>query len=278
MLWNIVDEMSSFDVCGIPVKSFPAHHGVYFSDPPKTNGEKSIRSAVPRPLICLAFMFDDKVLYMGDVSEIPERTWEALGVSRRGKSAAKATAQKTVSNGVKAKQNGDKAPHEPATEPQPAEGLSGLVISDATASETVENETNGSLRPLPIFVVDALWPLKSHFSHFSLAQAMSAALELKPSMTYTLGSTHPTTHFMWEEVCRSFNGKDGARTDHPDAEISRGLVQKVKKDSAFNGREKLAEKWNEWGGKIEPGYDGLGVAVQDDGTWKEIVVKRGGAF
>ena len=270
MLWNVIDELSSFDVCGIPVKSYPAHHGVYFSDPPK-NGGKSVKSAVPRPLICLAFMFDEKVLYMGDVSEIPERTWEALGVRRRRKSVSKKEAEKKAkSNGIVAKQNGEKAPHEPAEEAITA--IPSLSVSETISPNTVENGYHDSPKTLPVFIVDALWPLKTHFSHFSLAQAMSAAIELKPGMTYTLGSTHPTTHFMWEEVCRSFNGKDGMRPDHPDAEISRGLVEKVKKDGAFYGRDKLASRWAEWGGTVEPGYDGLGLEILDDGSWREIVV------
>lgn len=210
---------------------------------------------------------------MGDVSEIPERTWNALGVKRRRKSTAKKeTGQKAKQNGVEAKQNGDKAPYEPASEGKTTETASGFSVSDTISPNTVES-SNGSSPSLPIFIVDALWPLKSHFSHFSLAQAMAAALELKPGITYTIGSTHPTTHFMWEEVCRSFNEKDGLRPDHPDVEISRGLVEKVRKDATFNGKDKLAERWAEWGGKIEPGYDGLGLEIQDDGSWKEIELK-----
>jgi hypothetical protein len=177
---------------------------------------------------------------------------------------------------VEEKQNGDKAPYEPADETSRA--VPNLSVSETISPNTVENGNSDSPKPLPIFIVDALWPLKTHFSHFSLAQAMSAAIELKPGMTYTLGSTHPTTHFMWEEVCRSFNGKDGLRPDHPDAVISRGLVEKVKKDGSFNGRDKLASRWAEWGGRIEPGYDGLGLEISDDGSWKEIPVRSGGAF
>jgi hypothetical protein len=196
-------------------------------------------------------MFDHKVLYMGDVSEVPDQTWQALGTKRRRKSLSKRLS------------NGDAAANGSARN-----GSS----NGAGPSETSEL---AALAHLPVFVVDALWPLKEHFSHFSLAQAMSAALELEPSITYTLGSTHPTTHFMWEEVCRSFVGQDGQRPDHPDAEISRGLVDKVRKSSSFNGREEIAKRWKEFGGKVEPAWDGLGLSVEDDGTWKEIPVKGG---
>lgn len=254
-MWNIIDDLSSFEVCGIPVNSYPVHHGVYFSDPPSSTSSSG-KPSVPRPLICLAFMFDDKVLYMGDVSEVPDRTWEALGTKRRRKSSSK-----RLSNGD-APVNGTAATNG---------GVNGAGKIKSSG------QTNGVGAPprLPIFVVDALWPLRAHFSHFSLAQAMSAALELEPSVTYTLGSTHPTTHFMWEEVCRSFVGEDGQRPEHPDAEISRGLVGRVRKDVSFSGKEQIAKRWRDFGGKIEPAWDGLGLMVGDDGTWKEIPVQGG---
>lgn len=192
---------------------------------------------------------------MGDVSEVPDQTWEALGTKRRRKSHAN-----RLSNGSAAA-NGTTATRDVINGNGPSQG----------------DQSDGLAAPahLPVFVVDALWPLKEHFSHFSLAQAMSAALELEPSVTYTLGSTHPTTHFMWEEVCRSFVGEDGQRPDHPDAEISRGLVEKVRKNGSFSGKQDIAKRWKEFGGKVEPAWDGLGLAVEDDGTWKEIPVKGG---
>ena len=171
---------------------------------------------------------------MGDVSEIPERTWKALGVSSSDVGANR------VENGL------------PSPAPTPTRGTS-------------PNDPPH----LPVFVVDALWPLRSHASHFSLFQAMSAALKLKPDVTYTIGSTHPTTHFMWEEVCRSFNRKDGKR-DHPDSEISRGLVDRVRQSREFYGKDQLGPKWEEWGGRIEPGWDGLVLEIEDDGQWHEV--------
>jgi hypothetical protein len=293
--WNIIGEMDSFDVCGMPVKSFPVHHGIYFSDPPTKSSASSLfpsaqtpKRPEPHPLICLAFMFDDKVLYMGDVSEVPERTWEALGARKRRVSTSGREADAPLAKskgGVLSRLIPGKHPlPTPETTPPPTvsprkekDALPTTAPSEVNGNdESLQTGDSGSNRAhLPVFIVDALWPLRSHASHFSLSQALSTALELKASMTYTIGSTHPTTHFMWEEVCRSFNGLDGQRSDHPDAEVSRGLVKRVKGDGQFNGSDKLAERWAQYGGRIEPGWDGLVLQVEDDGGWKEITEPLG---
>lgn len=247
-MWNIVKDIDTFDVCGVEVKTFPAHHGVYFNDPPKSTFEitqsapaATNRRLGPTPLICLSFMFDNKILYMGDVSEVPERTWEALG--------------------IKSKRLNGKANGHASTS---TEALADLSISKSHKDEVDSPEH------LPIFIVDALWPLRTHASHFSLGQAMETALRLKPDITYTIGSTHPTTHFMWEEVCRSFIGQDGKRSDHPDAEISKGLVKRVQSDAILGKKGQLRQDWEAWGGVIEPGFDGLLLEVGDDGQWRDI--------
>lgn len=61
---------------------FTVHHGIYFhSVLPPTNAEP-VRDppakVEPEPLICLAFEFDDSIIYMSDVSGIPQRTWDRM--------------------------------------------------------------------------------------------------------------------------------------------------------------------------------------------------------
>ena len=180
-------------------------------------------------------MFDESIVYMSDVSEIPERTWDRL--LRRGER------DKTSSTSV--------------SSPDTAQKNFGAL--DKTAPP-----------PLSILVIDALWPLRPHFSHFSLAQALEAILRLKPTMSYLTDSTHPTTHYMWEEICLSFRGLDGER-DHPDAEVTKGLVKRVWETGDI-GRG-LGDKMRESGLRVEPSWDGLAVEVGgqvgDDG-WREV--------
>jgi hypothetical protein len=179
-------------------------------------------------------MFDAQVLYVGDVSEIPERSWDVL-LHRRP----------SGTNGS-ALENGNSS-SKPRGDTQ--------LIENLTSNLTLSSETTAP--PLSILIIDALWPNRSHVSHFSLAQAMTTALRLNPQRTYVLGTTHPTSHYMWEEVCRSFRGLDGERPDHPEAEVTKALVERVKSHSDFKGEGGLGEKATAWGGVVEPAWDGL---------------------
>lgn len=276
LIWNIIDDLSSFSIFDIEVNSYPVHHGIYFTDPPHLKAETgaSAPATLPpkrlekHPLICLAFEFDNKVLYMADVSEVPDRTLDALAGRVRIPRA----------KGHRSKRGKDR---------RESKGSNGdIQVSSISTSE----ESNGrgyAKPPARVLVIDALWPLRSHASHFSLAQALETALALKPSITYTVGSTHPTSHFMWEEVCRSLNRSpatehggepgggykgeiDGLRPNHPDGDIARGLVEKVRADKQFAGEDGIMARWARWGGgRCEPGWDGLMLEI-DDKRSKEV--------
>ncbi|GAA5832809.1 hypothetical protein JCM5353_008341 [Sporobolomyces roseus] len=64
--WHVMDENEDWEICGVTITPIPVHHGVYFNKIPR------------EPLISLGFLFDSSLLYMSDVSFIPEETWTLL--------------------------------------------------------------------------------------------------------------------------------------------------------------------------------------------------------
>ncbi|GAA6059941.1 hypothetical protein JCM10212_003081 [Sporobolomyces blumeae] len=64
--WHILDTDRIWEICGVEIVPLPVHHGLYFNKDPVA------------PLICLGFLFDASLLYMSDVSYIPEDIWDLL--------------------------------------------------------------------------------------------------------------------------------------------------------------------------------------------------------
>jgi hypothetical protein len=245
-----------------------AHHGIYFRQPPKTENNKSpkplpsqvpAKDVEPEPLICLGYVFEDSLVYMGDVSSIPDRSWKYLeGIRQKH--------QKGV------KENGHSKPNgvaRTALEESVNQSIADLNLDSGIHGHT---ERNGAVlgkvtTPNPlILVVDSLWPLRSHPSHFSFPQALATALRLGADLSLLIGFVHPTTHFIWEELCLSIREEDGKR-DHPDSEAAKALVKKVWNDKQFSGD--AGKKLKEWAGRVEPSWDGLKLEITPDG-WTEV--------
>ena len=200
-------------------------------------------------------MFNELIVYMADVSEIPEPTWERLLHRKR------LPHDKSPLSGLS---NGKPALHTPDDRPRAKTPTQGDIDADSASN----SDLSGS--PLPILVVDALWPLRSHPSHFSLAQALKTILRMQPSVTYLLGSTHPTTHFMWEEICLSFRRLNGQR-QHPDADVAKGLVKRVWQSVEIG--KGLGQDVREKGMKVDQAWDGLVVEVGNglgNEGWREV--------
>ena len=98
--WHIFEDYQSFDVEGIEVVPMPVHHGRYFSEVPPTGHAPTPTATTPstpmrrasptskekptfQPYICHAFSIGQQIVYMGDVSFIPEETWPHLLSSPR---------------------------------------------------------------------------------------------------------------------------------------------------------------------------------------------------
>ncbi|GAA6008060.1 MBL fold metallo-hydrolase [Rhodotorula paludigena] len=63
--WHVMPDDQDWEICGVTFTPVPVHHGRWFTTP-------------PRPLIALGFLIDSSVLYMSDVSYIPEEQWTRL--------------------------------------------------------------------------------------------------------------------------------------------------------------------------------------------------------
>ncbi|WWD16692.1 hypothetical protein CI109_101122 [Kwoniella shandongensis] len=255
LIFKVIGNEDDFQVAGIDVKVLPVHHGIYFHTvPAPTSGSSSSEPAEklePEPLICLGFKFDDSVVYISDVSSIPDRTWERMLESDKPKS------RKSVLP------TPDDTPPRSDSPTNPLNGLSDLSVSQPPS--------------LPILIIDALWPLRSHASHFGFGQALEAALRLKPTYTYLTDSSHPTSHFMWEELCLSLHDQHGQRKDHPDGPQSEWVVKQAwdkvlgsKKD----GERGMGERWKEFGGVVRPAWDGLVLEVNGDASEDNKDVER----
>jgi hypothetical protein len=160
--------------------------------------------------------------------------------------------------------------------PVPINGLSSLSISSSSApysnGHTAASSTESQPR-LPILVIDALWPIARHSSHTNLVEAVEIAMRLDPLITYVVDVVHPVTHFMWEELGLSIQGKDGQRKGHPDDAQAADLIRRWWADEQVAGTD-VGQKVRQWAGRLEPGWDGLVVRVKD-GEWEEVKGKKG---
>ena len=254
--------------------SWTAEHGIYFDENHR------------RPLICLGFMFDESIIYMSDVSSIPESTWTRM-LDRRRPSTSGGTRTIAQSNGHEQVPSGKGkvvVPPTPQDTPKrgqsPALGMSSLSISPSLPTNgshgphSSESDSDPSTTPqLPILIIDALWPIARHSSHTNLVEALSIALRLKPLITYVVDVVHPVTHFMWEELGRSIRGENGRRQGHPDDAQAEDLIKRWWADEQVSGTD-VGERLREWKGMVEPGWDGLVVRVKE-GKWQEVTGKKG---
>ena len=183
-----------------------------------------------RPLVCLGFIFDHSIIYMSDLDQIPQHTWDIL--TRSFDPTLNSTHKSSFTQ---------------RSEPP---DLANLKVSS---------------RHPKIAIIDCLYPLWQHPSHLNFPQALEVALRLNASMTYFTDFVHPTTHFMWEELCRSISGTpgDAERERHPDAVPAQAMVKRVWADTQLSGE--LGRKLHEWKGSVEPGWDGLVVEVHQEG-------------
>lgn len=278
-----------------------AEHGIYFDNDNR------------RPLICLGFMFDESVVYMSDVSSIPESTWARMLNRRRpdttggrkavgqvdgdGLQGGHHAAAMAAVNGTAGLKGSVVVPPTPQDTPKrghtpepPEHGLSALTLaqngtnatahaSNGTSAGSPPAESGASQIPdqpqLPILVIDALWPIARHPSHTNFIEALDIALRLKPAITYVIDVVHPVTHFMWEELCLSIRGLDGQRTGHPDDLQAADLIKRWWADEQVSGRgTDMGERVKAWAGRVEPGWDGLVVRVHE-GKWTEVGGKKG---
>ncbi|KAG9073701.1 hypothetical protein FS749_014759 [Ceratobasidium sp. UAMH 11750] len=80
--WHIIEENKPFKIEGmdIGITSVAVHHGRQAPHKQSDSTNVGERGAIPppEPYICFGFMFADILVYMSDVSHIPEKAWEVI--------------------------------------------------------------------------------------------------------------------------------------------------------------------------------------------------------
>ncbi|KAK4688841.1 phosphoribosyl 1,2-cyclic phosphate phosphodiesterase, partial [Tremellales sp. Uapishka_1] len=126
--------------------------------------------------------------------------------------------------------------------------------------------STASSRP-KVLIVDVNTPLGPNPSHFNLPKALEVVLRMDPAITFFTDFWHSETHYMWERLCQSISG-DGilGPSEHPDDRAARQLISKFWSDGEVAGR--LGDTLKKWKGRVEPGWDGLSLIVDEKG-WRE---------
>ncbi|KAG9075052.1 hypothetical protein FS749_013322, partial [Ceratobasidium sp. UAMH 11750] len=80
--WHIIEENKPFQIEGMDIDITPVavHHGRQAPHKLSDNTNVGERGGIlpPEPYICFGFMFADTLVYMSDVSHIPETAWEVI--------------------------------------------------------------------------------------------------------------------------------------------------------------------------------------------------------
>jgi hypothetical protein len=172
---------------------------------------------MPTSFVCLGFVFERQLVYLSDLSSLPDASLDRIQLALRGHNARPAAA--------------------------------------------------------PVLVIDSLWPWREHASHVSFVQAMGIAMRLKPAQTLIVGMSHPTTHFMWQELGRRVCGADGAFPNHPDHNLAQSLITKV---WAADEMKHISTGLAAWAGTVAPAWDGLGLDMTTEGA-AELPIGSGSA-
>ncbi|BEI82520.1 hypothetical protein CcaverHIS002_0303880 [Cutaneotrichosporon cavernicola] len=124
-----------------------------------------------------------------------------------------------------------------------------------------------------VLIMDTLWPWRPHPSHVSFPQAMDITLGIKPKATYLLGMTHPTTHYIWEEVGLSIRDQQRRDPGHQDTALADMLIKRIWESEDM---ARIAADLKTWGGRVEPAWDGLAIEM-GPGRLEQLPIGKDGS-
>ncbi|GAA6008037.1 MBL fold metallo-hydrolase [Rhodotorula paludigena] len=239
LTWHIFPPDESFELCGVRVTPLAVHHGKFFTTPPS-------------PYPCLGFLFNAQILYLSDVSYIPETVWAQLD-------AELALARRPVVR----QQNG----------------------TNNTNGDVAKKE-----KPrLQALVIDCL-RIEPFTSHFGIGQAVQAARRLHAQKSYLIGFGHRTSHAAWRHFCELMSTSPPTRTSHPVTasesipsapymwELYNGHPDPTKEDrdvfaqralqavEAWEAGADASEKGGEGDVRIRPARDGMTIRTGPNGV------------
>ncbi|BGP35874.1 hypothetical protein JCM10296v2_007726 [Rhodotorula toruloides] len=215
--WQVVREDEEWDVCGVKIVPVPVEHGHYFDR----------KTGPQRPLIALGFLVDSTVLYLSDVSRVPEAQIVRLASYL---------------------------------------SLPASPSSSLSSFDPCSRLPSRQLPTLDTLIVDTCSLFSSNpRSHFTLAQALSLAARLGARKTYLTDLPHGISHAAWLEWATAFSthGAGAARSEEEtDALVSlstrsprsfaRAANAFIASYAAETGEDEVAEgRW------VRPAFDGL---------------------
>ncbi|KAK4046664.1 hypothetical protein OIO90_006476 [Microbotryomycetes sp. JL221] len=150
--WRIFDQSKPMTILGIDVVPLPVHHGKIFSEPGQP------------PYICLGYLFDRQIVYLSDVSLIPENVWDVLRRECLLPEDDRGSNEESIRR-----------------------SLNNLTVNGAKNGIDTHNGSSGSQvkRRVPILVIDCL-RIETFTSHFGFGEAVAAARRLGAARTYML--------------------------------------------------------------------------------------------
>ncbi|BGP03980.1 metallo-beta-lactamase domain containing protein [Rhodotorula toruloides] len=220
--WHVMREDEEWDVCGVKIVPIPVEHGHYFDR----------KTGPQRPLIALGFLIDSTVLYLSDVSRVPEPQITRLATYLSLPSSSQSSSSSSISSAFSPT---------PRLLPRPLPTLDTLII-----------DTCSLFSPHPR-------------SHFTLPQALSFAARLGARKTYLTDLPHGVSHAAWLEWSTAFSSR-GAGPPRPPQETNALLSLSSRSPRSFTraanafiasyaaetGEDEVAEgRW------VRPAFDGL---------------------
>lgn len=255
------------------------HHGRFF-DPPPLPTDPPVDPSLPKeikPFYCLGFLFHPHIVYLADVSYIPEQVWGKLCPLSETKDA---TLQRALEAAAELQTPPLSPPMGPSavgeeestalsessspssssiptpTTPYPSRTMGVRTPTSSTNSTAASNSAVD--RPVPLLILDCLF-LQTHPSHFGILSALSTVLRLRPLRTYLTGFAHHHSHDEWLALGAELAG--ARPVGHEQAFIDRamGLAGEV-------GEACRAE-----GAFVQPAFDGLRLVCDALGVREEEI-------
>lgn len=221
------------------------------SDPSTGKANDPKEHSADTPFWCWGFLFDKKVLYLSDISYMPERTWTKI---YNLLSAPSNHQERTAMVGNMTAHDRPLDAASPTDHMTPAESHPGIDSDYYPLSKTSPSLPD---RLLDVLILDCL-RLEPHSSHLSHAQAVAMSTRVRAKETWLVGFTHPDPHRLWEAAGAMVEHgvANQAGNENEDQELSEFMVKR-KKCAVKQGLESVWDRARQdWKGKCYPAYDG----------------------
>ena len=235
-------------------------------------------------------MVQDSILYISDVSFIPEDVWNYLLPSETSQPIS------PVSNGTTT--NGSKGFNDDI--PTTTTGTNGLYLTNGANGTEGGKKMNGihsvngvngvgsngyshpssspsspssspSHRGPPVLILDCL-RLNAHTSHLGLGESITFAQRFDAQRTYITGFEHEVAHDEYVTLTEAVTWDDDKMVSDVQNTIARGSSGRSSKvieglDILAKSKEKYEGDWKKiW---VRPAFDGLKVTLGEDGVVRD---------